>query len=162
MVSIFVPLGYISFLVISLLTFSKIYRKRSLRRNPSPPWFPTHSSRDIYYSLLSLDPPPPRPILVAALLKRAIEDVGRIWSIRDSKPSLNTLLTKGQIGDKLWEAFQEAEKELEKEIVEVVGEAETFEKGYGQKIFAVASDMITHQKWKDVYYGIEEKRKLER
>ncbi|BGO97480.1 Translocation protein S66 [Rhodotorula toruloides] len=125
------------------------------------PWFPHHKSRDIYVSLLSLDPPPPRPILVAALLRRAMDDVKLIWSIRDAKTSLTTLLQRGQIGDDLWERFLLAEKELEAEIVEVVGEANTFEPGYGQKIFNIASDMVSHERWKEVYKDTNKKREEE-
>ncbi|GAA5843786.1 hypothetical protein JCM9279_000143 [Rhodotorula babjevae] len=156
--SILAPLSYIGFLVGSLWLFSKIYRRRQANKPPAEPWFPPHKSRDIYVSLLSLDPPPPRPILVAALLRRAMDDVKLIWQIRDAKTSLTTLLGKGQIGDDLWERFLLAEKELEAEIVEVVGEANTFEPGYGNKIFNAASDMVSHERWKDVYRDISKRR----
>ncbi|GAA6006400.1 hypothetical protein JCM10207_000628 [Rhodosporidiobolus poonsookiae] len=159
--SIFAPISYLAFLVGSLWLFSKVYRKRQANKPASEPWFPQHKSRDVYVSLLSLDPPPPRPILVAALLRRAMDDVKLIWSIRDAKTSLTTLLQKGQVGDELWEHFLVAEKELEAEILEVVGEANTFEPGYGQKIFNVASDMVSHERWKEVYTGIAKKREEE-
>ncbi|KAK4333056.1 LOW QUALITY PROTEIN: GDSL Lipase/Acylhydrolase [Rhodotorula toruloides] len=84
-----------------------------------------------------------------------------IWSIRDAKTSLTTLLQRGQIGDDLWERFLLAEKELEAEIVEVVGEANTFEPGYGQKIFNIASDMVSHERWKEVYKDTNKKREEE-
>jgi len=135
------------------------YALLSLADKPATePWFPHHKSRDIYVSLLSMDPPPPRPILVAALLRRAMDDVKLIWSIRDAKTSLTTLLQRGQIGDELWERFLLAEKELEGEIVEVVGEANTFEPGYGQRIFAMASEMVSHERWKEVYENIPKRR----
>ncbi|GAA6056341.1 hypothetical protein JCM3770_000679 [Rhodotorula araucariae] len=156
--SILAPLSYIAFLVGSLWLFSKIYRRRQANKPAAEPWFPPHKSRDIYVSLLSLDPPPPRPVLVAALLRRAMDDVKLIWSIRDAKTSLTTLLGKGQIGDDLWERFLQAEQELEAEIVEVVGEANTFEPGYGQKIFNIASDMVSHERWKEVYRDIKKRR----
>jgi len=129
---------------------------------PKPqPWFPHHKARDLYISLLSLDPPPPRAVLIAALLERAQADVKLIWSVRDSKTALTTLLAKGQIGDELWERFVRAEAELEAEIVEVVGEANTFAPGYGNQIFGLASEMVSHQKWKDVYQGIGKAREAE-
>lgn len=131
-------------------------------KEAAPPWFPKHKSRDIYISLLSLDPPPPQPILIAALLRRAMDDVRLIWQIRDSKQALTTLLGKGQIGDDLWERFQTAEKELEAEIVEVVGEANTFQEGYGQQIFGIASEMVSHERWKEIYEKIAEQRVAER
>ncbi|GAA5978685.1 hypothetical protein JCM10908_004445 [Rhodotorula pacifica] len=159
--SILAPLSYIGFLVSSLWLFSRIYRRRQANKPQTEPWFPPHKSRDIYVSLLSLDPPPPRPILVAALLRRAMDDVKLIWSIRDAKTSLTTLLQKGQIGDDLWERFLAAEKELEAEIVEVVGEANTFEPGYGQRIFGHASDMVSHERWKEIYRDIPKQREEE-
>lgn len=90
-----------------------------------------------------------------------MDDVRLIWSVRDAKTSLTTLLQKGQIGDELWERFLNAEKELEAEIVEVVGEANTFQAGYGQQIFAIASEMVSHERWKDMYEGIGKKREEE-
>lgn len=158
MVSILFPIAYLIALVGSLSIFSKILRKRQQNKPATEPWFPHHKSRDIYVSLLSMDPPPPRPILVAALLRRAMDDVKLIWSIRDAKTSLTTLLQRGQIGDELWERFLLAEKELEGEIVEVVGEANTFEPGYGQRIFAMASEMVSHERWKEVYENIPKRR----
>lgn len=108
-----------------------------------------------------MEPTPARPILVAALLHRAMEDVKLIWSIRDAKTSLGVLHERGQIGDDLWERFTLAEKELEAEIVEVVGEANTFQEGYGNMIFGIASDMVNHEKWKDIYEGINTARDAE-
>lgn len=129
---------------------------------PAPaPWFPQHKSRDIYISLLSMDPIPPRQLLIAALLRRAMDDVRLIWSIRDAKAALNTLLQRGQIGDELWERFLTAEKELEAEIVEVVGEANTFQEGYGNQIFGIASEMVSHERWKEVYTKIPAERAAE-
>lgn len=91
-----------------------------------------------------------------------MDDVKLIWSIRDAKTSLTTLLQRGQIGDELWERFLLAEKELEAEIVEVVGEANTFEPGYGQRIFGHASDMVSHERWKEIYRDIPKARAEER
>lgn len=105
-----------------------------------------------------MEPPAPRPILIAALLRRAMEDVRLIWQIRDAKAALTVLLQKGQVGDNLWERFLAAEKELELEIIEVVGEANTFLEGYGAQIFGIASDMVSHEKWKNIYLDIPKAR----
>lgn len=125
------------------------------------PWFPQQKARDMYISLLSLNPPPPQPILIAALLRRAMEVVLLIWASRDAKAALTILLQRGQIGDELWERFLLAEKELEAEIVEVVGEANTFSEGYGATIFGVASEMVSHEKFKQVYRSIPKEREAE-
>lgn len=125
------------------------------------PWFPQQKARDVYISLLSLPTAPPKQILIAALLRRAMEDVKQIWLIREQKQSLSLLITKGQVGDELWERFLRAEKELESEIVEVVGEANTLQEGYGGQIFGMASDMVAHEKWKEIYAKIPEARLVE-
>lgn len=121
----------------------------------SDPWFPTHHERDVYISLLQQsDPPAPEALLKAALIRRAVADVTRIFRIRDDKAALTVLLQKGSIGDDLWTRFQAAEKELEAEIVEVVTEANTFVEGWGQIIFQSASEMVQNEKYRDVFLGI--------
>ena len=125
------------------------------------PWFGTHHTRDLYCSLLSMEPTPARPVLIAALIRRAMTDVQRIMEIRENKAALQNLLTKGQIGDDTWNHILEAEKELDSEIYEVVQEANTFRPGWGQIIFAHAGDMIQHEKNRKFFEEIEEqKRKL--
>lgn len=125
------------------------------------PWFGPHYTRDLYVSLLSMEPPASRPILIAALIRRAMTDVERIMEIRENKMALQNLLTKGQIGDETWNHILEAEKELDSEIYEVVQEANTFKAGWGQIIFAHAGDEVQHEKHKKFWEDIEEqKRKL--
>lgn len=54
--SIFVPIGYITVLVVSLSIFSKVYRKRTalaLAKDHGNSWFPEgHPERDIYQTLV--------------------------------------------------------------------------------------------------------------
>ena len=50
--------------------------------------------------------------------------------------------------------FAAAEKELEAEIVDVVSEANTFREGWGQIIFATASEMAMAEKTRDVVMSI--------
>ena len=184
--SIFVPLGYISVLVISMILFSKYYRNKTLLAlsESSSTWFPEgHLERDIYQSLVgaserakssvesitnptekaealksleSLEIP-----LKAALLNRAMTDVRRILKMRDDKVALQTLLQKGSIGDDTMKKFGMAEKELEAGILDVVSEANTFREGWGQLIFPTASEMVNHLKHKEVYYEIAKQREEE-
>lgn len=100
-------------------------------------------------SLLSHEPPLPPHVLSAALLRRAVTDVDRVVQIRDAKAALSTLLQKSLIGDAFWNEFLEAEKELEAEIREVVEEANTFNPNWGKFIFAQASDIAQHEKFKN-------------
>lgn len=94
------------------------------------PWFPPHMQRNIYLSLLHLEPEEgnekapkvPDSVLRAALLERAVEDIHRIIQIRTAKQACSTLLQRGSVGDDLWQRFLRAEKEMEEELRDVVME----------------------------------------
>jgi translocation protein SEC66 len=124
------------------------------------PWFPPHHERNVYITLLQhTDPKPHDALLKAALLRRAVADVKRIFRIRDDKAALASLLQKGSIDDELWANFQAAEKELEAEIVEVVTEANTFADGWGQIIFQSAGEIAQNEKQREIYGKIAANRK---
>ena len=94
------------------------------------PWFPPHLQRNIYLSLLHLEPEEgaekapkvPDSVLRAALLRRAVEDINRIIQVRTAKQSCGTLLQRGSVGDDLWQRLLRAEKEMEEELRDVVME----------------------------------------
>ena len=149
-----IPFAYLIVLIGSLATFSSLYRSRKLgklwagatfpqtlkganiahnfaaRSTSLEPWFPPHTQRNIYLSLLHLEPAPgqekatpvPDSILKAALIQRACEDIRRILAIRNAKPALSQLLARGSVGDDLWQRFLRAEKEMEAELRDVVEE----------------------------------------
>lgn len=137
-VGLLVPIAYLSILIGSLATFSNLHRKRKAANSATlEPWFPTHLQRNVYLSLLHMDPSDPSStpedakkslsnipdgIIKAALLRRAVEDIHRIISIRNSKPALQALLQRGSVGDELWQRFLRAEKEIEEEVKDVVSE----------------------------------------
>jgi len=101
------------------------------------PWFPPHLQRDIYFSLLHLEPSAsaskekekekkiPESVLKAALLRRACEDIKRVMALRSQKQALSMLLQRGSVGDDLWQRFLRAEKEMEDEVRDVVNEVRT-------------------------------------
>ncbi|KZO89948.1 hypothetical protein CALVIDRAFT_491195 [Calocera viscosa TUFC12733] len=154
MASIYVPVIYIGVLVLGMLIFSHFYRKR---RAPAKyePWFPTHPERDIYTTLLSQDPPPHDALLKAALLQRAAADVRRLMRMTEDKQALNQLLQKGSINDDLWAAFQQAEREMQAEMVEVVREAATFKEGWDKTIFASANEIVLNARHKEQYTKVQ-------
>lgn len=115
-ISLIAPISYIIVLIGSLGVFSSLYRKRKAANAASlEPWFPPHTPRDIYLSLLHLDETDPVPdsALKAALMLRAKEDIKRLMALRQSKGSLQALLQKGSVGDDLWTRFSVAESEME-------------------------------------------------
>ncbi|POS84317.1 hypothetical protein EPUL_001793, partial [Erysiphe pulchra] len=148
-----VPFAYIAVLVGSLMTFSSLYRKRKAAAAASlTPWFPPHIQRDIYLSLLHLEPeegdkdyvPVPDSLKRAALLRRAVEDIFRIIQIRNTKQACVTSLQRGSIGDDLWQIFLRAEKEMEKELEDVVTEANALQLNWGQTIFQTANEIAAN------------------
>lgn len=145
-ISLLVPFAYLGLLLTSLATFSSLYRKRKARQSSCSlwslhpinnvsekslslaPYFPPHTPRNIYLSLLHLqdhDPSAakvPDSILRAALLARCTEDIHRIIHIRTRKQALNTLLKRGSVGDEIWQRLLRAEQELEAEVKDCVQE----------------------------------------
>ncbi|OJJ46288.1 hypothetical protein ASPZODRAFT_133317 [Penicilliopsis zonata CBS 506.65] len=156
--SLAVPLAYLGVLIGSLATFSSLYRKRKAQKSLSlEPWFPAHLQRDVYFSLLHLDPAAsssstkekkapavPETVLKAALMRRATEDIRRVMALRTQKQALAMLLQRGSVGDDLWQRFQRAEKEMEEEVREVVAEANTYTPNWGQTIFQSANEMLNN------------------
>ena len=116
LISLIAPISYIAVLLGSLIAFSSLYRKRKNAKAASlEPWFPPHTARDVYLSLLHQDEESsvPDTLLKAALMLRAKEDIRRLMVLRTSKSSLQSLLQKGCVGDDLWTRFSRAESEME-------------------------------------------------
>ncbi|OCF34121.1 translocation protein SEC66 [Kwoniella heveanensis CBS 569] len=162
--SLAVPVAYITVLVTAMAIFSRVYRRRRAAEKTSfEPWFPAHPSRETYITLISAAESQeiPDSLLKSALLVRAITDVKRIWRLRDDKMALTQLHTRGLIGDDTMARFAAAEKELEAEIVDVVSEANTFRQGWGQLIFATATEMAQAEKTREVVMNIPKVKAVE-
>ena len=103
----------------------------------------------------------PDSLLKSALLCRAQADVKRIWRLRDDKAALANLHQRGLVGDETMARFEAAEKELEAELVDVVQEANTFRNGWGQIIFATATEMAQAERTREVVLSIPKMRAAE-
>jgi len=168
--SLLLPFAYLTTLIGSLATFSYLYRRRQLLKSLSlEPWFPSHTPRNIYLSLLELSSTDkekvPDSLLRAALLRRAQEDIQRIISLRNAKPALQQLLQRGSVSDELWQRFQVAEKEMEAELREVVEEANALSAGpvqWGTYIFQSASEMVGRDMLDKQLEKVEESRQEEK
>ncbi|KAL9020976.1 MAG: hypothetical protein Q9185_001803 [Variospora sp. 1 TL-2023] len=134
------------------------------------PWFGPHLPRDIYLSLLHLEPEPgkeksptiPDGVLKAALLQRALEDIKRILEVRNAKQALSSLLQRGSVGDDLWQRFLRAEKEIEAELRDVVEEANALQPNWGQTIFQSANEMHQNAILREKITSIQAKGKRDR
>ncbi|KAL8642143.1 MAG: hypothetical protein Q9228_001135 [Teloschistes exilis] len=166
-----IPLVYLGVLIGSLATLSSLYRKRKAAKSASlEPWFGPHLQRDIYLSLLHLEPEPgkdkapavPDGVLKAALLQRATEDIKRILEVRNSKQALSNLLQRGSVGDDLWQRFLRAEKEIEAELRDVVQEANALQPDWGQTIFQSANEMHHNAILRDKLNAIQTQGKADR
>ncbi|KAK3996824.1 Sec62/63 complex, subunit Sec66 [Cladorrhinum sp. PSN332] len=148
------PLAYLVVLVGTFMTFSTVYRKRKAFQSANlAPWFGPHLQRNIYLSLLHMEPEEgsekapkvPDSVIRAALLRRALEDLNRIIQIRQAKAACSSLLQKGSVGDDLWQRFLRAEKEMEEELRDVVMEANALVPGWGQIIFQTANEIAANK-----------------
>ncbi|OCT54110.1 Translocation protein sec66 [Cladophialophora carrionii] len=180
--SLLVPVAYVSILLGSMATFSYLYRSRQVNKKLRlAPYFPEHTTRNIYLSLLHLsdadsasdgptsaekdkDRPTkvPDSVLRAALLARACDDIRRIMEVRVRKPALAALLQRGVVGDEIFQRLQRAEQELELEIKDVVAEANALSGSgsatagtWGQTIFQSANEMVQNQMLRDKLDGIK-------
>ncbi|GAB7341537.1 hypothetical protein MBLNU457_7752t1 [Dothideomycetes sp. NU457] len=160
-IGLLVPVAYLSILIGSFATFSYLYRRRkALRAANLEPWFPPHLQRNVYLSLLHMDPSDPSSlpadaekslkqvpdsIVKAALLRRAVEDIHRIIQVRNAKPALQALVQRGSVGDELWQRFLRAEQDIEEEVKDVVNEANALAPQWGQFIFQSANEIANNQ-----------------
>ncbi|PSR82173.1 Sec62/63 complex, subunit Sec66 [Coniella lustricola] len=147
------PFAYILVLGGTFVTFSSVYRKRKASQRANlEPWFGPHLQRNVYLSLLHMEPEEgqekapkiPESILRAALIRRAVEDIHRIVQIRNAKQACSTLLAKGSVGDDLWQRFTRAETEIEAELRDVVLEANGLAPNWGQTIFQSANEIAAN------------------
>ncbi|KAJ1644641.1 Translocation protein S66 [Dispira simplex] len=150
--------GYAAGWALVFGTFVNVYHRRkkaALAQLES--WFPEHTERNLYYSLLEAKNPVPEATLQAALLKRASTDVQRAIDLQTKKQALSTLVKAGSIGEDLFNQFQAAEAELENEMMDVAQEANTMRPGWGQGIFQVASEMLGHSKIRELRSKVQER-----
>lgn len=164
LLSLLVPIVYLTILVGSLATFSSLYRRRQTNSKLKlAPYFPSHTARNVYLTLLHQTDTQsdlksvPNSVLCAALLERACEDILRLREINTRKGPLNTLLQRGVVGDDVWQRFLRADKELEAELKDVLAEANALAPGWGENnlILQTANEIIVNRLTKA---KIEEKR----
>ncbi|KAF9547068.1 translocation protein S66 [Mortierella hygrophila] len=157
--SVWVAITYIGGWILSMRIFGYFWKNRKLAINNAEPWFPENIPKSQYIALLQqTDPEATETQLKAALLRRAVEGVVRVLSMREDKQVLASLVKQGTVGDDIWMEFTLSEKELEQEIMAIVAEANTFKEGWGQTILQTASEVLMHEKNKQT----EQEMKLKR
>ncbi|KAJ1980064.1 translocation protein Sec66 [Dimargaris cristalligena] len=143
--------GYAAGWAVVFGSFVSVYhRRKQTALNQLESWFPEHAERELYYELLDAGDQVPAAVLQSALIKRAVTDVGRAIDLQTKKQTLSALVKSGTIGDDVWSQFQAAEAELETEMMDLVQEANSLRPGWGQGIFQLASEMLGHQKIREL------------
>ncbi|KAF9992118.1 translocation protein S66 [Entomortierella chlamydospora] len=160
--SVWLAVIYIGGWILSMRIFGYFWKNRKLAINDAEPWFGEHVARNQYIALLQQEEPEASENqLTAALLRRAMEDVIRVLSMREDKQVLANLVKQGTVGDDIWTQFSLSEKELEAEIMAVIEEANTFKEGWGQTILQTASEMVAHEKTKQLQKELALRREEE-
>ncbi|KAF9383114.1 translocation protein S66 [Mortierella sp. AD011] len=160
--SVWLAVIYIGGWILSMRIFGYFWKNRKLAINDAEPWFGEHVARNQYVALLQQEEPEASENqLTAALLRRAMEDVIRVLSMREDKQVLANLVKQGIVGDDIWTQFTLSEKELEAEIMAVIEEANTFKEGWGQTILQTASEMVAHEKTKQLQKELALRREEE-
>ncbi|KAG0232605.1 translocation protein S66 [Mortierella sp. GBA43] len=160
--SVWLAVIYIGGWILSMRIFGFFWRRRNLAINDAESWFGEHVPRDQYIALLQQsEPEATETQLMAALLRRAMEDVTRVLAMREDKPALVSLIKQGTVGDDILNQFALAEKEMESEIMAVIAEANTFKEGWGNTILNSASEMLAHERTKKLQQELTLKREEE-
>ncbi|KAG4443835.1 hypothetical protein IFR05_000671 [Cadophora sp. M221] len=161
------PFLYVVVLNASVYSIYSLYQKHKAAKTANlAPWFPSHLQRDIYLSLLHLSPqtgiteskpttPVPQSVIRAALLRRAIEDIHRVGDLRSKKQACASLLEKRSISDVLWHQLLRAEADMDKELRDVVEEANELARGWGQTIFQTANEIVANEKLREGLMDIQ-------
>ncbi|KAF8930249.1 translocation protein S66 [Haplosporangium gracile] len=160
--SVWLAIIYIGGWILSMRIFGFFWKNRKLAINDAEPWFGENIARSQYIALLQQnDPEATETQLTAALLRRAMEGVVRVLSMREDKQVLANLVKQGTVGDDIWAQFTLSEKELEAEIMAIVEEANTFKENWGQSILQTASEMVMHEKTKQMQKELALRREEE-
>ncbi|KAH7323970.1 Sec62/63 complex, subunit Sec66 [Rhexocercosporidium sp. MPI-PUGE-AT-0058] len=151
------PFLYIVVLSASVYSIYSLHRKfKAAKQATASPWLHPHLPRDVYLSLLHLEHTAdhgsnsvshvPRSMIIAALLRRAIEDIKRVGELRSKKHACASLLERRSVGNVLLHKSLFAETEMEDELRNVVEEANRLARNWGQTIFQTANEIVANEK----------------
>lgn len=179
MASLLLPAAYLGGCVATMSVFSFFYRraksKKSCRTNRElvyltlslsdvntvEPWFPRNEAKEQYITLLNTKDQLEEQHLKAALLRRAMEAVQRVLTIRREKPAMQQLLRGGYIGEDVWQDLMAAEEEVMAEMQSVAQEANTFANDWSKTIFTTAAQMLEAEKQQELKRKMEERKAYE-
>lgn len=175
---IYVPIAYIVTLFAALAAFSKVYRRREVKRlqqyhDTSGAESEINVERAIYTTLASIqeefpegdanDPAwvVPRTTLQSALIARAVKALRSMSELRSDKQALATLLERGSVGDDAAVLLETMDKDIRAEVMSIVREAGRFDESWSKLIFQSANEILQNMNYRDVLLDIGKQREEE-
>ncbi|KAJ3262615.1 translocation protein S66 [Boothiomyces macroporosus] len=116
-----------------------------MQRQAQAGYFPLNRAKFEYEELAeqySPDDSTGKKVLVAALLKRAVEAVTRVLRIRDEKPPLQGMVKEGIVNEGLWEKLLAAEAEIELEMQELMEESNLYKPNWSASFLQEVSQLV--------------------
>ncbi|WFD02725.1 Translocation protein S66 [Malassezia obtusa] len=176
--SIFVPIAYIVTLFAALAAFSKVYRRREVKRlqeyqEASNVESEVNAQRAIYNALAAIqeDFPDgdandsgwvvPRATLQGALIARAVNALKSMSELRSDKQALATLLERGSVGDDAAVLLETMDNDIRKEVMSIVREAGRFDQSWSKLIFQSANEILSNLRCRDILMDIGKQREEE-
>lgn len=176
--SIFVPIAYIVSLFLALAAFSKLYRRREVRRLEKYHALKTaedeiNAPRAIYHALAAVQEEypdgdanderwvVPRATLQSALVARAVVALQNMSALRSDKEALAALLERGSVGDDAATMLETMDQDIRAEVMEIVREAGRFDQSWSKIIFQTAGEISTNMGFRNVLLGIAKQRESE-
>ncbi|KAJ3272113.1 translocation protein S66 [Terramyces sp. JEL0728] len=139
--AILFPVFYVGGLFGLLFFVGRIIKSKSKKVG----YFPLNKAKFEYEELAeqySPDDSTGKKVLVAALLKRAVEAVTRVFRIRDEKPPLQGMVKEGIVNEGLWEKLLAAEAEIELEMQELLEESNMYKDNWSATFLQEVSQLV--------------------
>lgn len=145
-ISVFTPLIYVAIVLSALVMFSKVYRRRNLKKlSHTKPFFPPNIPKEIYYELVSRDPKPNDKVIKAALFRWASELIRRTLKLKECEQAITKMYQNGIIGDELFTRYIFAKKLEELELQTIAQEAEGIKKGWAAAFFPLIQEITPNE-----------------
>ncbi|RKO96662.1 hypothetical protein CXG81DRAFT_1001, partial [Caulochytrium protostelioides] len=141
------PFVYMGFLFVAfgmVVRWNNRRMRKDLTEAAEDTYFGPHVTAMRYTELTeqySPEDPFGRRLLCIALIKRAVEDVRRIWKLQSEKAPMQNLLRQGALSEDLWDKILLAEKQLDAEVQDLLVEAELYRTGWKDTILSEAAGL---------------------
>lgn len=162
-ISFYTPVIYAVILIVSLVLFSKHYKKQRLRQlAEQPDIFDEHDAKELYLELKEMSQTQKihEKVLKAALLNRGAEGIRRTLKMKELGPQIELMYKSGTVGEDYWERFQAEGKIVEAEFRETIQEAENLQPGWPKIFAALCQEICFNQALSRRYQSILKRKEV--